>query len=64
MTTALLAALTLMSPPPIQDYTASLLKVGTVAPDFTLKTPAGKPIKFSGVYKKNRATILNFWFYH
>ena len=62
MTPALLIAGLITFAPP--QGAENLLKVGTLAPDFTLKTPAGSPIKFSSVYKKNKATILNFWFYH
>jgi hypothetical protein len=42
----------------------TLLKAGAKVPDFTLKTPSGSPVTFSKVYSKNKATILNFWFYH
>lgn len=62
MVTALLAAAAIVAPP--QDPTRDLLPIGSKAPDFTLKTSTGKSLKFSDVYKKNKATILNFWFVH
>jgi len=50
---------------PIQrDYETKLIPVGKSAPDFTLKTPDGKNVKLSSVWGKNKATIINFWFYH
>ncbi len=35
--------------------------VGQIAPDFTMNTPDGKPVKFSDYYKKHEYTLLDFW---
>lgn len=59
MVTTLIAGIALLAPAAPQE----LLKTGTKVPDFTLKTPSGASVKFSGVYSKNKVTILNFWFY-
>ena len=51
------------STPPAEaasDPTAHLLKEGTSAPDFTLKTPTGGTLTLSKSLGK-RATIINFW---
>ncbi|MEM4409997.1 MAG: hypothetical protein QXI19_14785 [Candidatus Caldarchaeum sp.] len=48
----------------IEEFEKNLLPVGAKVPDFTLKTPDGEEVKFPEVFKKNKATILNFWFYH
>lgn len=45
------------------DYTAKLLKAGTVAPTFTLKTPEGTNFSLASALKRNKATLLNFWSY-
>jgi hypothetical protein len=47
----------------IEEFEKNLLPVGAKVPDLTLKTPDGEEVKFSEVFKKNKATILNFWFY-
>jgi len=38
-----------------------LLKEGETAPDFTLKTPQGKPLTLS-VFARNRVVLLDFFF--
>ncbi|HEY0867770.1 MAG TPA: hypothetical protein VGE01_10340 [Fimbriimonas sp.] len=45
------------------EYTAKLLKVGTVAPDFKAKTTSGSTISLSAQRKGKKATLVNFWFY-
>ena len=41
-------------------YATQLLKKGEKAPDFSLKNPAGKTIKFSKV-SKGKYTVIDFW---
>jgi peroxiredoxin len=38
---------------------ASVMKAGTMAPDFELKTPDGKAVKLSSY--RGKAVLLNFW---
>lgn len=45
------------------DYAGKLLKPGTKAPDFTLKTAEGKDIKLSEKLKEGNGVLINFWFY-
>ncbi len=45
------------------DYTADLLKVGSPAPAFTLKTPEGAGVSLASTVGKNKATLVAFWFY-
>jgi peroxiredoxin/outer membrane lipoprotein-sorting protein len=40
-----------------------LLLVGSVAPDFKLKTPEGVEVTLSHVASTHKATVLSFWFY-
>lgn len=65
---ATIAGILFLSPSPPttlqRDYETRLVPVGKPAPDFTLKTADGKNVKLSSVWKKNKATIINFWFYH
>lgn len=35
--------------------------VGQVAPDFTMATVDGTPVKLSDLYSKNRYTLIDFW---
>src|SRR5215467_13246063 len=39
---------------------SSSLQIGAVAPDFTLTTPAGKPISLSNF--RGKPVMLNFWY--
>jgi len=41
-------------------YATELVKVGTVAPDFMMKTPDGKTIQLSE-YAKGKTVVLDFW---
>ena len=41
-------------------YAAELLKPGTPAPDFQLRTPDGKTIKFSD-FAKGKYVVIDFW---
>lgn len=45
------------------DPNTNLLKVGSVAPAFTLNTPEGTRVSLVSTLKKNKATLVNFWFY-
>ena len=40
-------------------YATDLVKVGTIAPDFTLKTPDGKTVQLSKY--KGKTVVLDFW---
>ncbi|MCI1780110.1 MAG: AhpC/TSA family protein [Bacteroidales bacterium] len=37
------------------------LQKGVVAPDFTQNDTSGKPVTFSGIYGKNKITMIDFW---
>ncbi|MBQ7422765.1 MAG: alpha/beta fold hydrolase [Prevotella sp.] len=41
-------------------YASELLKTGTTAPDFTMKSINGKPVKFSKL-AKGKYVVLDFW---
>ena len=41
-------------------YATGLVKVGTVAPDFKMKTPEGKTIQLSK-FAKGKTVVLDFW---
>ena len=41
-------------------YATELVKAGTAAPDFTLKTPDDKTIQFSK-FAKDKTVVLDFW---
>ena len=41
-------------------YATDLVKPGTLAPDFKLKTPQGKTVKLSKL-AKGRYTVIDFW---
>ena len=41
-------------------YATSLVKVGTAAPDFKMKTPQGKTIQLSK-FAKGKTVVLDFW---
>ena len=41
-------------------YATELVKAGTVAPDFKMKTPDGKTIQFSKI-AKGKTVVLDFW---
>ena len=60
----LLLAITLQAQSTQQDmddkYATELVKAGTVAPDFKMKTPDGKTIQLSK-YAKGRTVVLDFW---
>lgn len=43
-----------------EKYATELVKVGTVAPDFKMKTPDGKTIQLSK-YAKGKTVVLDFW---
>ncbi|ADE82030.1 hypothetical protein PRMUPPPA20_04130 [Xylanibacter ruminicola] len=40
-------------------YATSLIQPGTVAPDFTMNTPDGKPFSLSSL--KGKTVVLDFW---
>ena len=40
-------------------YATSLVQPGTVAPDFTMNTPDGKPFSLSSL--KGKTVVLDFW---
>ncbi len=42
------------------QYATELPKVGTLAPDFKMQTPDGKPFQFSKV-AKGKTVVLDFW---
>ena len=41
-------------------YATELVKVGTAAPDFKMKTPEGKTLQFSK-FAKGKTVVLDFW---
>ena len=41
-------------------YAIELVKVGTAAPDFKMKTPEGKTLQFSK-FAKGKTVVLDFW---
>jgi len=41
-------------------YATELLKAGTIAPDFSMKTPDGETIQLSE-YAKGKTIVLDFW---
>ena len=43
-----------------EKYATELVKPGTVAPDFTMKTPDGKTIQLSK-FAKGKTVLLDFW---
>lgn len=45
------------------DLDKDLLTVGDKAPDLTLKTTTGETVKLSEFVKKNKLTLVNFWFF-
>src|SRR5512147_1372692 len=45
--------------PPVVGYTPNRTIVGSAAPDFTLKTPAGQTIQLSSL--RGQWVFLNFW---
>lgn len=45
--------------PGMRQLTAAMLRPGTRAPDFTLKTPAGRAVPLSGL--RGRVVLLDFW---
>lgn len=47
----------------LTDRLAKLKKVGVgqIAPDFTMASPDGTPVKLSDVYSKNQYTLIDFW---
>ena len=60
----LLLAITLQAQSTQQDmddkYATELVKAGTVAPDFKMKTPDGKTIQLSK-YARGKTVVLDFW---
>lgn len=47
----------------VDDLDAKLLPVGSKAPDFTLPSLDGKPVKLSQFVKGKKATLINFWYW-
>jgi hypothetical protein len=45
------------------DFTANLLKLGSKAPSFSLKTPRGGKMSLAKAMEGRKATLVNFWFY-
>lgn len=45
------------------QYDSRLPKVGSKAPDFTLKQPSGKSLSLLKEARKYKVTVVNFWFY-
>lgn len=46
------------------NFEANLVKVGDMAPGFSLPTPTGgTPLSLSDITKGKKATLVNFWFY-
>lgn len=45
------------------SFEAKLLKVGSKAPNWTLKMPNGKMMSLAQALKGKKALVLNFWFY-
>lgn len=43
-----------------EKYATELVKAGTVAPDFTMKTPDGKTVQLSK-FAKGKTVVLDFW---
>lgn len=41
-------------------YATELVKAGTIAPDFKMKTPDGKTLQLSK-YGKGKTVVLDFW---
>lgn len=52
-----------MNQPEAPDYTSNLLKMGSKAPAFALKTPAGTKMSLAKAMAGKKATLVNFWFY-
>jgi outer membrane lipoprotein-sorting protein len=46
------------------NFDASLLPVGSKAPDFELATPGGGRLSLSDARKEKKAVLVNFWFYN
>jgi cytochrome oxidase Cu insertion factor (SCO1/SenC/PrrC family) len=67
-TTAVIAAAMIWVAPPaqsqIQELEKDLIAVGAQVPDFELETPDGKKFQLMETLKKNKVTILNFWFFN
>jgi peroxiredoxin/outer membrane lipoprotein-sorting protein len=47
---------------PAFDLRGDLLANGTAAPDFTLSTVSGRPMRLSDLIKGKKALVLDFWF--
>ena len=60
----MMGAVTVKAQGPQKDmddkYATDLVKVGTAAPDFKMKTPQGKTIQLSK-YAKGKTVVLDFW---
>jgi outer membrane lipoprotein-sorting protein len=45
------------------EYEKNLLKVGSQAPDFTIKTPQNADLNLTRSLKGSKGMLVNFWFY-
>jgi len=54
---------TALQPPTQTDMTASLLKLGSIAPKFKLNTPKGGKMSLASASAGKKAALVNFWFY-
>lgn len=52
-----------MKMPTAADYEAKMIPVGKAAPTFTIPNPKGGQVSLADLCKKNKAVIVNFWFY-
>jgi outer membrane lipoprotein-sorting protein len=53
-----------MKMPSPADYDAKLVKVGKLAPKFTLAAPTGGTVSLENTLKGKKAVLVNFWFYN
>jgi outer membrane lipoprotein-sorting protein len=53
-----------METPSMAAYEAKLVKLGKEAPKFTLPNPKGGQVSLTDLCKRNKAVLVNFWFYH
>lgn len=65
LTTLAVATYTLAVPPQtFPEYEKQMLKVGQTIPDYEIPTHTGAKVKLLDYVKKNKATLINFWFYN